>query len=252
MKIIPLSEGIYSIGLDKKLIPFDPAVDQATDRKGSLIVHIQPFMVDLGAEKYLFDAGLGSPIGESYQIIENLKFAGYSPNEISYVCMSHLHLDHSGGIADTSGNPLFPNAYYIVQKQELEWAWQKPNSYPIEKLAALEQKKRLLLVEGSGRINAQLSYSLTGGHCPFHQSFLLTDGDNTVYYGGDVVPDNIQMNMNFVAKYDTDGRKSQQVRQEVLAAACQHNWLLLFFHAKDMAVGKVILQNGKCLVEKFA
>lgn len=252
MKIVPLSEGIYSIGLDKKLIPFDPKIDKATDRKGSLIVHIQPFLVDLDGETYLFDTGLGYRHGNSYHIIENLRLAGYKPESVKYVCMSHLHFDHSNGMTDEAGVPLFPNARYIIQRQELDNAKQNQNTYLLQKLSSLERNNCLLLVEGNGHINAQLSYQHTGGHCPFHQSFLLTDGYNTVYYGGDIVPDNIQMNMNFIAKYDTDGRKSQQIRQEVLEAACQNNWLLLFFHAKDMAVGKVVSKDGKCLVEKFA
>ena len=42
---------------------------------------------------------------------------GLKPEDIDYIVMSHLHLDHAGGVGD------FPNATYIVQKEELRWAY---------------------------------------------------------------------------------------------------------------------------------
>jgi N-acyl homoserine lactone hydrolase len=42
---------------------------------------------------------------------------GYKPGDIKYVIMSHLHLDHAGGM------PLFPKATFIVRKSELRAAW---------------------------------------------------------------------------------------------------------------------------------
>ncbi len=42
---------------------------------------------------------------------------GYKPDDIKYVIMSHLHLDHAGGM------PLFPKSTFIVRKSELRAAW---------------------------------------------------------------------------------------------------------------------------------
>ena len=42
---------------------------------------------------------------------------GYKPDDIKYVIMSHLHLDHAGGM------PFFPKATFIVRKSELRAAW---------------------------------------------------------------------------------------------------------------------------------
>jgi N-acyl homoserine lactone hydrolase len=39
------------------------------------------------------------------------------PDDIKYVIMSHLHLDHAGGM------PLFPKSTFIVRKSELRAAW---------------------------------------------------------------------------------------------------------------------------------
>jgi N-acyl homoserine lactone hydrolase len=42
---------------------------------------------------------------------------GYKPEEVKYVILSHMHLDHAGGMT------LFPNATFIVRKEELRMAW---------------------------------------------------------------------------------------------------------------------------------
>jgi N-acyl homoserine lactone hydrolase len=50
-------------------------------------------------------------------ILHKLGKLGYTPDDIKYVVMSHMHLDHSGYMND------FPNATFIVRKEELKAAW---------------------------------------------------------------------------------------------------------------------------------
>jgi N-acyl homoserine lactone hydrolase len=50
-------------------------------------------------------------------IDKQLATIGYTPDDVKYVIMSHLHLDHAGGM------PLFPKATFIVRKSELKAAW---------------------------------------------------------------------------------------------------------------------------------
>jgi glyoxylase-like metal-dependent hydrolase (beta-lactamase superfamily II) len=47
---------------------------------------------------------------------------GYRPADVRYVILSHLHLDHVGCM------PLFPDATFIVRRQELRAAWW-PDAY---------------------------------------------------------------------------------------------------------------------------
>ena len=49
---------------------------------------------------------------------------GYSPNDIDYVVMSHLHMDHTGWMT------AFPNATFILRLEELKWAWWPDNRNP--------------------------------------------------------------------------------------------------------------------------
>lgn len=49
--------------------------------------------------------------------VDQLATIGIKPEEIKYIVLSHLHLDHAGGLAD------FPNAKILVQRTEMEWAY---------------------------------------------------------------------------------------------------------------------------------
>ena len=60
MKIIPLSEGSYTIDYTKEFIPFDKNTDDLQKRSpGSLLVEIQPFVVITKKDIILLDCGLG-------------------------------------------------------------------------------------------------------------------------------------------------------------------------------------------------
>jgi glyoxylase-like metal-dependent hydrolase (beta-lactamase superfamily II) len=56
-------------------------------------------------------------MGEQQFVVNQLENLHIKPQEIDYVILSHLHLDHAGGVG------YFPNAAYIVHKKELEWAF---------------------------------------------------------------------------------------------------------------------------------
>ena len=60
MKIIPLSEGSFTIDKTKLFVPFDDDVHELQDRPaGSLLVEIQPFVIITSKDVLLLDTGLG-------------------------------------------------------------------------------------------------------------------------------------------------------------------------------------------------
>jgi glyoxylase-like metal-dependent hydrolase (beta-lactamase superfamily II) len=98
-------------------------------------------------------------------------------------------------------------------------------------------------VEGSGKLNDQISYEFTGGHCENHQVFLINEGNETVFFGADILPEPEQLLRKFIAKYDFDGRRAMELRQEYGMRAVEGNWECLFYHAKSKAIAKVGFEN---------
>ena len=128
-RIIPLSEGSFTVDGTKKFIPYDEQRDSLKDRSaGSLLVEIQPFLVITDRDILLLDTGLGFRNADGIlQLHQNLIDNGINPMEVTKVLMSHLHKDHAGGVSVedliTGERSLsFPHATYYVSRQELEYA----------------------------------------------------------------------------------------------------------------------------------
>ncbi len=249
-------EGSYSVDASKKFIPFDPSIHKVSERPASLFIYIQPFLVKTDHDLILIDTGLGYK-NEAGDLIlhENIRKAGYQPEEITKVLMSHLHFDHSGGMVYDKDGRLqvsFPDAAYYIQHGEWENAYSKPSkSYRTEIFDVLQRSGQVSFLEGDGEINGEISYEVTGGHTEFHQVFhIKTEGEH-IFYGGDIVPEPEQLQRKFIAKYDLDGKKAMELRAAYGELASTQHWICLFYHAKSKSIGKVIKQEDRLLIESL-
>lgn len=245
-KVFALNEGFYSVDQSKEFVPFNPVIDDPKSRPASIFVHVQPFLVELKNDLILLDTGLGykNPAGELI-IHENIRKHGYQPEEVTKVIMSHLHFDHAGGMMmniNDSWEPSFPNADYFIQSDELAYALSKDSkSYRKEPLEQLRRYTGLQLMEGDGWINTAISFEITGAHCPYHQVIKIQEDGNTYFFGGDVMPEAIQVTRRFIAKYDFDGRKAMELREVFAKKAIEESWKCLMYH--DHKNGIVEFEN---------
>jgi glyoxylase-like metal-dependent hydrolase (beta-lactamase superfamily II) len=234
MKIIPLSEGSFTIDKTKVFVPFNSATDELNARPtGSLLVEVQPFAVITSKDVLLIDTGLGFSVNDEMQIHANLKANNIQPEQVTKVLMSHLHKDHAGGVSnkDSQGNysVSFPNATYYVQKKEMEFAAGSA-SFITEEFSVLNNTPNIVWLDGNGKIDDYISYELSSGHSPFHQVFWIEENGETIFFGGDEAPQLGQMKRKFVAKYDHDGKKAQELREKWWEEGNARGWTFLFYH----------------------
>lgn len=236
MRIVPLSEGTFTIDKTKLFVPFDEQSDDLQARpSGSLLVEIQPFVVITSKDILLLDTGLGFEKNGILQLHQNLMDAGINPSEITKVLMSHLHKDHAGAVGiereGLGGRLSLPNATYYVQRAELAFAFEKGfPSFMTEELVCLQNTPQVQLQEGNGIIDDYIRYEITGAHSPYHQVFWIEDEGETVFFGADDAPQLQQMKHRFVAKYDFDGKKAMELRREWWEKGQQEKWTFLFYH----------------------
>ncbi|HVS91287.1 MAG TPA: MBL fold metallo-hydrolase [Mucilaginibacter sp.] len=255
MEIFALGEGSYSVDSTKKFIPFDPQRDNFRERPGSLFIHINPFLVKTSEDLILFDAGLGyKDTRDELFIHQHIRNIGFDPDDVTLVLMSHLHYDHSGGLVVERNGRLessFPQAIHVIQKGEWEFAITgRSSSYHKEIFEALNNAVNIHFVENSGELKTGIKYELSGGHCPYHQVFWLNDAGDKCFFGGDELPEPEQLIRKFIAKYDYDGRKSMQLREEYGKRAAEGGYTCLFYHAKSNPVGRVRFENEVFIVDK--
>src|SRR5258708_12653656 len=91
MKIIPLSEGAFTIDKTKLFVPFDTEKDDLQERsRGSLLVEVQPFAVVTAEDILVLDTGLGFEKQGVLQIHQNLLNPGIDPSKVTQYLMNHL------------------------------------------------------------------------------------------------------------------------------------------------------------------
>lgn len=238
MRIIPLSEGSFTIDKTKQFVPFNVQEDNLQSRPvGSLLVEIQPFVVITSEDIILIDTGLGFEQDGVLQLHRNLMQAGINPSEVTKVLMSHLHKDHAGGMTRPSSEQpgvrllSFPQATYYIQRAEMEFAFEKNfPSYITTDFDLLRTASNVHWLEGDGVIDGYIKYEVTGAHSRYHQIFRIVDGGETAFFGGDVAPQLQQMKSRFVAKYDEDGKKCMEYRQQWWEQGQREGWHFLFYH----------------------
>lgn len=250
LQVFTLTEGSYSVDATKKFIPFDPTIHNPKDRPASLFIHVQPFLVKINDTLVLLDTGLGYSNEEGkLHLHENIRKAGFKPEDVEMVLMSHLHFDHSGGMVHHYRDKMelsFPDATYVMQRGEWETAFASTSSsYHTEIFDFLQRNAQIKLIEGSGQLTELISYELTGAHCPYHQVFLIDDGVDKVFFGGDVLPEPEELLRKFIAKYDYDGRKAMELRDEFGQKAAAERWKCLFYHSKSKTQAYIELDEDR-------
>lgn len=245
-QVYPLSEGVFTVGHDKQFVPFNPEQDILTDRPtGSLLVEIQPFLVVTDKDVIVLDTGLGYERDGELQIHTNLRAHGYEPEDVTKVLLSHLHKDHAGGVVYRDKDGLvkntFPKAEYYIYRQEANFAMEQgyPSFHTDQIEPMLTSPQVNWLEDEEGMIDGYIKYMHSGGHSPQHIVYLIDDGTDKVFFGGDEAPQLKQMKIKYVAKYDFDGKKAMQLREQYAEQGRAEGWQFLFYHDVGSPVAKL-------------
>jgi len=238
MKIIPLSEGSFTIDKTKEFVPFDLDNDDLQKRPiGSLLVEIQPFVIITKKDIILLDTGLGfTDKNNILQLHQLMIMNDIDPMSITKVLMSHLHKDHAGGISKFDHQLKqyflsFPQATYYINAEEFELATSTENpSYAAASLHILKSAGNVVFTANSGAIDGYIKYEQTKAHSAYHQVFWIEEDGEIIFYGADDAPQLQQMKSRFVAKYDFDGKKTMELRRAWWELGAQQKWTFLFYH----------------------
>ncbi len=183
-----------------------------------------------------------------------LEDAGFSAADIRWVINTHLHFDHAGG--NTRRDPAevghdegalrvaFPNATYVVQRGELEFArntnertrasYLPPNFEPV---AAAGKFK---LLNGDAQILPGILARLTPGHVPHHQAILIEDGGETAAFVADLIPTSAHLRLPWIMGYDLEPLRTLESKRAILREAANEGWRLVFEHDPVVAWGTVV------------
>ena len=144
-----------------------------------MAISFTPVVVNTGDELVLFDAGNGAGRRpDAGRLASLLGSAGFEPEQIDVVVITHFHPDHIGGLME-DGQPLLPNARYVTGRVEYDfWSPEDKLGGPTERVATLVQanvvpfaEKIAFIEEGDAvapGIEAIAAFGHTPGHMVFH------------------------------------------------------------------------------------
>lgn len=266
VRVTALFDGIVPLGREL-LVGAEPAQVDALlksrfvpETAQGVQTAVNAYLVEHAGQTILVDAGAAQCFGPGLgQIASNLQRAGYAPERVDAVLLTHAHPDHLCGLTDADGKAVFSKATVWLSQQDADvWLSEKAEAQAPEAmrstfqvarrtLAPYQAQQRLRLFGADTPLPAGFAATATPGHTPGHTSFRLDAGaGQTLFIWGDVVHFHaVQFAQPKVAvEFDWDKPQAIASRQNVLRHAASQGWWVAGAHLPFPGIGHVA-QRGE-------
>jgi glyoxylase-like metal-dependent hydrolase (beta-lactamase superfamily II) len=216
------------------------------------------FLIDTGGKRVLVDTGRGdsfkpqmSDVVDAGHMLDSLKNAGYTPEQVDVVLLTHIHGDHFCGLA-RNGKPAFPNATVYANRLEADFWLNKENlnkapsqAHQFEQAEAILRLyaniNRLETFEGHAEIVPGIRAVPGYGHTPGHSFYAIESKGEKMLLWGDLVhiaavqfPYPASM-----VRFDVDPKAAAAQREQVLKDAVRQGYWVGAAHISFPGIGHV-------------
>jgi glyoxylase-like metal-dependent hydrolase (beta-lactamase superfamily II) len=214
-----------------------------------------PTLVNTGKGLVVFDTGNGAngfvsrPAGG--WLAEKLGPAGFAPEQIDVVVLTHGHPDHIGGLME-QGEPLFPNARYVMGQVEYDfWSAEDRLSAPAEsneyKSAQLFEAnvvplaERISLIAPDGEVVPGIRAVKAYGHTPSHLAFHVESRGKRLLVWGDCAHHEVASlaRPDWHAFFDMDKQAGAATRKRIYDMAAAEGIPVAGYHTTFPSLGFV-------------
>jgi glyoxylase-like metal-dependent hydrolase (beta-lactamase superfamily II) len=213
------------------------------------------FLVNTGQQLILVDAGAGTWFGGGSlgRLVNSLRNAGYSPEQVDRVLVTHLHSDHVGGLTTQDGKRVFPNAEILVSKAESDF-WLSPaiaanaakDVQPFfqsaQAIAApyIKAGKWHTFNDSDALVDGMRLLSLHG-HTPGHTGYAFSSKGKTILFWGDTIHEELVQlsHPDITVVFDIDHDAAAATRNKLLPALAREGALIAGPHMPFPGMGRL-------------
>ena len=215
------------------------------------------FLINTGSKLVLVDTGAGSLFGPNLgKFAANLKAAGYAPEQIDEIYITHMHPDHVGGLV-ANGALTFPNATVRAQKHEADY-WLSAEQLAKNPAKGDFFKGAMAMLnpyvtagkfkpfEGDVELVPGISSHSGKGHTPGHATYVVQSAGQKLVLVGDLIhvaP--VQMaHPEVTIGFDSEPKDALAERRQTFDAAARGGYLIGGAHLAFPGVGH-LRKDGK-------
>jgi glyoxylase-like metal-dependent hydrolase (beta-lactamase superfamily II) len=249
-RAIPLpAQFVRNVGNEEVLA----AAEAAYMPKGSIVAPFNPIVVNTGAKLVLIDTGYGPGLAPTVGLLPStLAAAGFDPNAIDVVLISHMHGDHILGLKTPDGALAFPNAE--IKVPAIDWAfWMNDDnmsrapegftktSFGFNRKIFSNLADKVTRYEWGREVAPGITAVETGGHTPGHTSFVIASGSSQLFFQADVtnVPDLFLRNPDWQVMFDHEPEKAVATRRRIYDMASADKLLISGYHFPFPGLGYI-------------
>ena len=256
-EVTALSDGTVALPVDKLLTNVKPGqVDKALARaflKAPVETSVNGYLINTGAKLVLIDTGAAGLFGPTLGKLQaNLKAAGYTPEQVDEVYITHLHPDHVGGLF-VDGKMAFPNAVVRADKHDADFWLSEENMKKAPKdlqgffqgaMASLNpyvKADRFKAFEGNTDLVPGVKAIATHGHTPGHAIYAIeSKGQKLVLWGDLMHVAAVQFpNPSVTIQFDTDSKAAAAQRKKAYADAARGGYIVGSAHLSFPGLGRL-------------
>lgn len=254
VQVTALSDGVAPQPLEQIIIASPADVKKALAKArlpNPTPTSVNALVVHAGNKLVLVDTGAG--IGQMPGMggaAAALKVAGYSPEQVDEVWLTHMHSDHLGGLMQ-GGAMVFPNAVVRMDQRDADY-WLSPanaKAAPAASKGLFEAAQAAIApYQSAGRVKpftapAELLPGIRAlpahGHTEGHTVYLIESQGQKLALLGDLVNE-IQLTLPQVAThFDTDGKEAVSSRNKLFSTAAREGWRVAVAHLPFPGLGRL-------------
>ena len=258
-EVIALNDGIARRPLGEEFVKNAPLAEVRALLAGQglptdhIDIPFNAFLVVGGGRKVLMDTGFGDNGGATTgRLLANLAAAGFKPEDIDTVLITHYHGDHINGLRRKDGTLVYPHAKVMVPEPEHAF-WMddaQMNARPENQRGGFTGARRvfaqmpadkLLRFTPGAEVAPGIKSVAAYGHTPGHTLFEMSSRGQTFVYVGDLtnVPALFARNPDWAVQFDMDAELARQVRRATFKRIVESQALVGGFHFPFPAFGRM-------------